>query len=334
MVILIKKKSFSSSGVEIPSCEEWEQVSSYRNFFFAPKELGNPTIFGCTGIHDISDSTLRSDDYGKTWVTTSAPGGSYFYLGSNAWIVLRKLGISCSSDDGVNWTSVLSLPTGSYNYVSYYIPPPPVRLGGGDLIGVFSKYNSGTSDPRPDIFRSVNNGVSWASITYPALPTQVIPYSLTVLDDGDTLFLGTSGRTGISGDGGVTWTTTTNDTFPSPFNPTDHFFLGLEDGVVLALDYMGNVARSVDSGNNWACVSTVHNSWFNCSKRRIISPAPGVLFTNGDTSVYRSDDYGETWSTVLSGLNDIRGGICFMADKTGKGVLLVGCYDGIWRTAA
>ena len=201
-----------------------------------------------------------------------------------------------------------------------------------------------------DIWRSTDNGTTWARIITDAGWLQRMGHSSVIAPDGSILVLGGSVRHDIwkSPDNGTTWSELTADAgWPGRSGQST---VVTPDGSILVMGGFGSsgalndVWRSTDNGSTWVQM-TPDAGW---TPRAFFGsaalPDGSIVVAGGyDNSpfhdVWRSTDSGATWTLVNSSPDwDPRGFLSCQAMSDGS-ILVIGgmgsstCYNDIWRSA-
>ena len=290
---------------------------------------------------------FRSDDGGHNWVeaivgaqntvVTSlavSPIGTIFACGMD-------MGCVASTTNGSSW--VATIPNGSngspqgFTIAGHYwrvVTTGSVsdwNAGNGHVIITSSPY-IGTTFPifEPVVWRSVDNGVTWAAVTANLPPDELAcggvwgigyPRGLTVSPDGTTLYMSIDGYNttgsnctgsltadtgGIykSTDNGATWTKTTQPTSWKVYraialDPTDVTWNTVVFGTFFDSTPVTGTYRSTDGGTTWAY--TGGNSSMAGGSNMIFNQS-GIPFETGlniinsaNPSIYSSSNGGSVW---------------------------------------
>ena len=231
------------------------------------------------------NGAYRSIDNGDSWTQINSGLSNAFIraLGINslghffAASVLN--GIFRSTDNGENWT-VKGL-------TDYWLECLAINSLGHIFVGATDG----------GVFRSTDNGDNWTNLGL----SQVI--SLIINSSGH-IFAGTYGAGALrSTDNGESWTSVNNGLS----NSFVYSFTIDSSGNIFAGTYWGGAFSSTDNGESWAQLSSAltDTSWVSA----LASKANGYVFAGTLASwpyqingVYRSTDYGDTWTlTTLNG---------------------------------
>lgn len=154
-------------------------------------------------------------------------------------------------------------------------------------------YAGNNSSAELRLFRSTDNGNTWAGVT--GIPSTGIVWALSNL--GGTLFAGTFGS-GLyrSTDWGILWTRA--DSGMSHTNPRG---FTRNSSYIFTCTWSGGVYRSTDNGNYWTAASsgiTGGGLW-------PIHAMGNYIFVGGQVGgVFRSSNNGTSWQAVNSGLTN------------------------------
>ena len=173
----------------------------------------------------------------------------------------------------------------------------------GDLAGAWNVYDiigetGGTllaaTSPEGAVFRSTDDGTSWAKTILPgAMKVHVLMETST----GD-LYAGTypRGRVFRSTDGGASW----SGTAPIPGAKSIRSLLETSDGRVLAgASPDCAIFATTDGGSSWSALGAT--SGMKNSVTRMAEPSPGVLLAGGWGDLNRSINGGSSWSRIILG---------------------------------
>ena len=206
-------------------------------------------------------------------------------------------GIWVSKDNGVSWT-----PTSdqwAFQQVNCVAVDPTnaniVYAGGGDYDGFFTKQTQG-------IMKSTNGGASWVQLGAPGMKRSVVTRIL--INPVPNNLLAATGKgsnpadNGIyrSTDSGATWTQIESGVSVDDLIQTyDHWVYYVGSGGT------GTIKTSPDFGATFSPVGS--NPCVNTQNALAIAPSPitsGVLYllSTGDEKIYKSVNYGSTWSNV------------------------------------
>ena len=134
-----------------------------------------------------------SSDNGTTWTAKGSPGkiNALAVSGNTLLAANNGGGITLSTDDGATWTAV---NTGIPNYSGYFVDQ--IAVCGADLFaGMFDE----------GVYKSSNNGSTWTLLST-SVPLKKI---VSLLVDGNTIYVGSSKGLFFSTDQGASWTKST-----------------------------------------------------------------------------------------------------------------------------
>lgn len=152
-------------------------------------------------------------------------------------------------------------------------------------------YAGNNSSSAPRLFRSTDNGNTWAAVT--GIPSTGLVWALSNL--GGTLFAGTWGS-GLyrSTNGGTIWTRA-----DSGMSHNDPRGFTRNSSHIFTCTWSGGVYRSTNNGNHWTSASsgiTGGGLW-------PIHALGNYIFVGAQSGgVFRSSDNGTSWQAVNSGL--------------------------------
>ncbi|WP_051963945.1 xyloglucanase [Deinococcus misasensis] len=237
---------------------------------------------------------LRSSDRGQTWQKTDLPfkvGGnmpgrgmgerlaidpnknSTLYFGARSGNGLWR-----STDYGVTWKKV-----DSFTHPGNYIPVPGDAYQ-GDKVGVVwitfdPKSNKagvgsqriyvGVADKDQSIYQSTNGGVTWSAVA--GQPTGFLPHHGELDSEGNLYITYSDGAGPYDGGKGDVWT----------YNPTKNEWTNISPVPSSNKDlYFGYGGLALDRQKPGTLMVAALNSWW------------------PDTVLFRSTDYGKTWSRI------------------------------------
>lgn len=273
----------------------WHHLGNLPSFdMLSEKIFGglNGTIFLASGY--------RSDDRGQTWTPTEFAMRDLVFAPDGAMLAATENGIRRSTDNGGTWSQLsASIANRSIDDILVHTSMRWMARSGNRFL------------------RSDDAGVTWVETG--GIPTQMIVDAVAGGDgtlycaaefepDFDSPIDGND-STGVwrSTDAGATWTQTafteeliTNGTWMvlRALAATDHgtILVGIQ-----GLEGVGGVYRSTNRGDSWSS-TTLEDVVTN------LLPAPdGTWFASAANSgIYRSADDGRTWTSINSGLLDVR----------------------------
>jgi photosystem II stability/assembly factor-like uncharacterized protein len=208
-----------------------------------------------------------------------------------------------STDSGATWAQSTGFPTGYAQYPTYTASPISSSSSGQYvLVSVLdSNTNLGTA------YSSSNYGASFTAIS--SLPAGITSVNLVSINSTGSVWCVSAndpnygtGNLYLSFDYGVTWTAdTTSLGAPAWSNvrisTTGQYILAVSN------QYQSvTAALSTDYGVTWSTIPTITAS----DQIGLISMSDSgqYMYLEGVYGVYKSDDYGTTWTTFLSGGNN------------------------------
>lgn len=310
----------------------WTWVRKVGNAGFNHSLTVNPKnsdiLYGSPGNATI----VISRDRGKTWQTfSSVPGGSQVKMirlnarDTSIILVAQEAGppdrIMKSTDNGVNWTQVLS---GNFWYWGHPMAYEPAV--NPDLV-----YAMGSNI----IYRSTDFGSTWTQVG-PANPfgssNQGWEHAIIRPDSGNILYVADN-ATGIwkSTDAGNSWRRVfvASGEVPAialnPGNPAIAYATKFGGG--------GGFVKTTNYGETWLPISQFNgiNTWGVdiCPDypNYVIMGTWGHAFSSNG-GIYISRDDGATWDRTYQGLSSTSNHQCFVLDTM---TVLVLQGDGIWK---
>ena len=299
---------FSSGHVSVSSDDgaTWER---------GPLGLSQyPTTADATAMHAgvdnaivaYSTSLAITRDGGETWITllsglNSGNTGAFFYAFANngaRWVVVGNTWCAQSDDDGWTW---FSLPRGIGNGTTASLRSIGVNKNTGVWV-------CGGDSGRGS--RSIDNGVTWASLTTNGFNSGGVFAALGVAAGASNVWVVVldQGYASRSIDDGATWTA-----LPRGLG-ADTISAGLlcidtdGNGVFIAGGSDGDLRRSIDNGATWTAIPFEDlNTGFGPGSRQCLtikcngSGTWRAGFQSGYASV--SVDNGVTWQGEDQGLN-------------------------------
>ena len=266
--------------------------------FSAIATLGSDLFLANTeGVH-------RTTDNGTTWVLSNngmypfatTPGGSITTLlttASGLFAVSTTGGLLYSTDEGIDWRSRDN------------------GLEGSTYVGqALAEHGTTLFASAQGLFRSSNDGASWAALSSNALPVDGLGSALPLnnfASIGTDLFASSNWGIFRSSDNGVTWEETDNSVEFSQSGDTYKIvtaIVALGTDLIAALDE-GSIFRSTDLGLTWHPIR--HG---NADEETVtgLSVADSFLFlslrNSAGQQVLRSSDEGTSWNNVPAGLTD------------------------------
>lgn len=253
------------------------------------------------------------------WVQTSGPAGGkvnsiVFAPNNTIFAGLLTGGVFLSTDTGKSWTAMNKGLENTYKNVQAMALSSDSSDNSNTLL--ISVYG--------DVYRSIDYGATWTASSLNGAQVN----AMTVLNHGNkgnTIIASGGSGTFRSTDNGISWALTNCSTITSMELFTCMNTLS-GDRIIFGASGVYGVNFSTDDGLNW---STVQNE---LSHQYITSiAAVGQDVYAGTFSVlYRSKDFGNTWSVVSTGLANPNIH-CLTASYNGSS-LLMESGSGVYRT--
>lgn len=259
-------------------------------------------VVGTSSSQGPNTSTaFKSLDSGLTWVAIAALTNISSFTsigtdGSGVWIVVSYVGsIYRSSDNGLTWSAAIY----------------PAGLGQSSNSSISTSKTgvwivTGTSD-NPTCSRSLDNGLSWASI-----PAANLVASAIYTDGLGTWYTVGSGQTLYrSSDNCTTWFII--------YSSSNAGIGGIISGGNVTLFYTGfNLNISIDKGRTWKIQPVV------ASGVNVFVDKFGVIYILQQGCMYKSFDGGESWVVTVQ----VAGSVVFYPTRT------VIDSNGVWFALA
>jgi photosystem II stability/assembly factor-like uncharacterized protein len=252
--------------------------------------------FGSQRGYIVGSNTglLETTDQGLTWHERVLTGpvwneGQYyavtFHDAQHGWLVGQKATWTnaCfrTSDGGVSWQQMASLPGADWNHVDFVSP----SKGWAGTWGLLVVTNDG--------------GATWTPQPYGASGR----FDAMAFRDASVGLIASAGAVRRTADGGQSWSVV--------FGTTAHSIVWLDATTVIAsTNEFGSVAdfaRSTDAGVTWQNVDVP-----NAALQAVVRvDATTVIAGTPDGDIYRSTDAGLTWNEVWAGAKgtNVNGGI-------------------------
>ncbi|MCB0287509.1 MAG: T9SS type A sorting domain-containing protein [Calditrichaeota bacterium] len=270
------------------SFAQWERVSTRYTGTLGKMAIYNGFVYAYGDSVGTTTVFLRSGDQGNTWNDFSAgmPDELFYLHEHNGELMGMFFGsnvgnaLMVSADNGESWTTRSSF-----------------SIDGG---AVLSLHSDGTIlyalSNREKIFRSTDNGATWTEfvVSYDGAPQRV---GLDFAAIGDIwVYIGLNLGAVISTDGGATWAANNPQFAIGSVSVINGEFYGATYGMY-----------KLDATNQWVLYN---NGWpgsapFWATGKSIASNGQTVFaYAQGlfEASVYQSNDAGNSWSTVATGL--------------------------------
>lgn len=201
-------------------------------------------------------------------------------------------GLFRSTDRGLTWTHVASLPEYSMGGVAFVPADPTVVIATTNED--FRTNNGG------GIWRSTNGGLSWSHISNPTAPPGVTTRfgagEISIAPDTGNIFVATVYGVGISTDRGATW----RYVRPFPGSPQVFSVLAQSGNHVLAGSFAG-VERSSDGGTTWfAATAGPGGVWDMHAFGGSPFSQDQAYVVNGNTNLFHTEDAGDHWTQITA----------------------------------
>lgn len=282
-------------------------------------------MYLATGDKDGGDTysygILKSIDGGTTWNTTGLSHNisqliriSDVYINPNNTDIIiasTRQGIYRSTDAAASFTQVQS---GVFNIIEQKPGDPNILY-------------SSTITSSADIWRSINNGLTWVQVISPNIPTSGIRrIELAVSPDDPNYVYALAGNTANGFEGiyrstnsGVTWTKRTNANSPNLMGwRSDGSDAGGQAWYDLTiavsptnkdLIYTGgvNIWRSTNGGSNWSIsghwTGSGSAAFVHADIHHLTFNPDGRLYAGTDGGVYRRPASNNSWVSLNDGMN-------------------------------
>ena len=289
----------------------WNPVSSGVTSVSFGVSFGSATVGAAVGVG--GDITYTADG-GQTWARATAPAlvglESVAFASASVAVAVGANGtILRSTDSGMTWSAL-----------------PAVSSSAGQSIK-FVSATTGFFASGDGLRRSDDAGLTWT-----AVPGTV---GLRDLDFGDALHgvaVGQTGKSVVTSDGGVTWTSLVG----AQPDLRAVAYAGTSTVVVLGQA----IQRSTDSGKTWGTnAQTVDFAPPSINALRFADATTAVAVGGASTGfITRTTDGGGSWAGVISPTNDPLVGIDFASPSigvaVGAGVILRSVDGGAGWTVA
>ncbi len=252
-----------------------------------------------------NNNLFLSLDTGKTWLLDSVGIGSGTFAGVVAcgpyvFAATQQRGIFRSADNGLSWSLITTSLIDSQSVYNILF---------STLIVTGTTLYAGTVSS--GLLVSTDFGLTWTSIVY-------YPNIQGIYANGSNLFLGLQySGVALSTDGGSTWSNNIN----TGLNITNTVALMAKDSILFSgVDSWGDY-RSTNNGASWIADTTatvgMGSSSFAYNGTSLFA------INDGTSGIFQSNDYGNTWTTVTSGLSNQY--VSSLA--AGSGILLAGTIN-------
>lgn len=273
---------------DFPFREMEEAYDIYKQQIAAKKERNNWTQSGpnysnggYAGIGRLNVIAFHPSDANTFWVGAPAGGLWKTETGGNDWIPLTE-------NNEVLGVSAIAIPND-------YDQSQTIYIGTGDRDG-FDNHSNG-------VLKSTNGGNDWQAtgLTYNLSDGEAINALMIHPDDDRTIFAASTAGFYKSIDGGTNWTKKTDLSFVDIERAPDN------TNLYYGVTRNGEFHKSTDAGETW------EGRFMSNSQRRleiaVSADAPERIYmvaantSNGLEGIYRSDDYGETFSLAFDELH-------------------------------
>ena len=275
--------------------------------FFAFAASGTNLFAGGTaGVYRSTDGGMNwsrlESGYANPWIVAMAAGESHVYAGTDGTTFLR------SADGGMTWTEIT---IGLVHALTY-------SLDAGPTGALFASTEG-------DLFKTSDGGASWTKAD--SGMTNVVVNKVALHPDGNTLFAGSSLRSGPqasgifrSKDNGRSWAPAMagfldfhRDVYGFTFNSQGHVFAATN----------GSVYKSTDKGDSWVRAGNGIQTGLIYA---IGTDKDGRLFAGTGAGMFRSEDDGASWTAINDGLPPATRVECLAVNP--RGHVFAGDYDG------
>jgi photosystem II stability/assembly factor-like uncharacterized protein len=228
-----------------------------------------------------AQGVFKSIDNGATWIASNTgienkqvmsftQDATYLYAGT------QGAGVYRSADGGVTWSPAnTGIPTQAVNCM---LSTPGWLFAGTVSFGVF---------------KSNNNGATWTDANGGALNSS---YIFAMVQSSSRLMVEADNYIFYSTDTGATWNV---DNGPTAFYTIDNF---LQRGDTIIASAKGNVFHTFDGGVNWSNVVTIDPDinilGMDFINDTIFAGYSQGYFSGFSRGVYRSTNWGQTWSLI------------------------------------
>jgi photosystem II stability/assembly factor-like uncharacterized protein len=304
----------------------WTAVNTgLTNVSVTSLAVSGSTIFA--GTRSVSyggpiGGVLRSTNSGKSWSkltfvhntnslsvnSTTIAAGTYsgVYLSTNngnSWTDAGLTNLSVQSIALIEGTIIAGTETGIYrstnNGKNWYSIDPLVS--DGMKMSIFSLAVKGRTiiaGTEKGIYLSADNGTTWTAVNSGLPKTHI--YSLAV--SGNNIFAGNSiGTVFLSADNGTSWIR-----LNAGLANMAVFRFAKTDSALFAGSYYG-IFRSTDNGKNWGVLNI---SPTDVNIRCMAASGKKILAGFQNDGVYFSQNNGNSWTAINSGLKGVWGNSC------------------------
>jgi photosystem II stability/assembly factor-like uncharacterized protein len=246
-------------------------------------------------IYGNNGSIIKTTDGGLTWQVQQDSSTSledindiYFYDSSNGWACGDAGTILHTTDGGITWNYISGLPTSE-------------DLNGINFISTNIGYTCGTGGA---ILRSENSGNSWI-LQNSNTGSELNDISFFDANNGFAVFGANSSNVLWTNSGGFLWTMSS---FTKPPGQTN---VRMEDCKAVRgtnhawmIGYHGNIFHSTNKGQNWTLSKSIFGTNFGYARAvDFVDANVGVAGSDNGT-VFRTNDSGASWDSVLIGTGE------------------------------
>lgn len=268
-----------SAGVQMLSANTWTAKNEGIGAIQIDRFVSiDGVLYACT-----SAGVFISEDGGRSWrqslrgmddpeiaALAQAPNGDLYAGGEMLYI----------SEDGVNWTKISqSFPDSEITATDILVEP------GGRVIVATEDYGIRYTDNRGQSFSSANAGLE--DITMNFIRRNAAGDLFTA--DGFNLYRSSD----VSG----AWQIINNG-----LSDTDITEFAVADGALFAITFSDGLFKSIDNGDNWSLA--IDQDFNNVAVNGSDIYGASERIING--GVYFSDDNGESWNNIGSGLPNVQ----------------------------
>ena len=317
--------------------QSWiQQISHQSDLNIYDIFFNNPnTGYICGGF--LNGEIQKTTDGGNNWILQSVPysgalNSVHFINPDYGFSVGNGGAIIKTTDGGNNWnyqyTNLIEKLTGvqvisiDTTYMIGFTGTIEMTNDGGnswlsqfsgsvfDLQSIyFSSLNTGysigiASDTRRHLIKTINGGLNWI---YQTIPTNEIWNVVYFLDDSIGFIGGLGGNLFKTINGGVNWI----DTIMLSSSINDLYFLDLNTGFITG---SGGILKTTNKGVNWELKEIL-----NGTSIKFVNFNTGFTsgYENTNNYVYKTNNSGENWFRIYTGINDPIYSEYFVDENTG-----------------
>lgn len=259
---------------------QWTLLNTASNHNYTYAFFVNDSIGYASGSYTANDgSIMKTINGGLTWMDVT-PNAKITY--QDIYFITKDTGFALSATatgDPVYYKTT----NGGISWENKSTPSNLPTSGGTDIEFVDDSIGFICTGTYNSLYKTIDGGESYT----PILST-INTYRTYFINSTVGFYWGfTSGGLKKTTDQGNTWTTIGNMT-----TPTDVYFVNEMEG--MAIDYYGNLYKTIDQGESWQFYSTIDNG---------IVLTMGCVFENDQVgyistllgSVYKTIDGGTSW---------------------------------------